>query len=71
MAPGRGPGDPGVVPHRPSDVVDLGSRRREREDRLAAAAAAPVLHVTPEFLAALNCRDDEPQSRPVRHLRAV
>ncbi len=53
-------------------VVDLADRRRRREDALARAAAAPVLHITPEFLAALNCRDGEAAGGPSRaHLRVV
>jgi hypothetical protein len=41
----------------PSPVVDLASRRAGGDAAVARLAAAPVLHVTPEFLAALNCRD--------------
>jgi hypothetical protein len=41
-------------------VVDLGARRRAGERALQLAAAAPVRHVTSEFLAALNCREERP-----------
>jgi hypothetical protein len=53
-------------------VVDLTAHRRRRVEALTRAAAAPVLHITPEFLAALNGRDAEPVERASRgHLRAV
>lgn len=54
-----------------ADVVDLAARRHARECALALAARAPVLHITPEFLAALNCREDDEPMPPVRHLHAV
>jgi hypothetical protein len=57
---------------RSASVVDLSARRRRRDGALSRAAAAPVLHITPEFLAALNCRDAELGGRADRrHLRAV
>lgn len=37
-------------------LTDLGARRRAGEAAVAVAAAAPVRHVTQEFLDALNCR---------------
>lgn len=56
----------GCRPHRgavrtsqPSDTVfDLGALRRHGERAIASTAAAPVRHVTPAFLAALNGRDE-------------
>lgn len=64
----------GVTPMRP--VADLSARRSARDSALAARAGAPVVHVTQEFLDALNGRgewalehlsDDAPR----RHLFAV
>lgn len=57
---------------------DLGARRRSGELAIAAAAAAPVRHVTTAFLDALNCRavPGEPDAgrrcwsgRPLRAVR--
>ncbi len=54
--PHGGPGGDAVLVTSAATVLDLGARRRSGERALTVAAAAPVRHVTPEFLAALNCR---------------
>lgn len=38
-------------------ILDLTARRHQGEQAVARMAAAPVRHVTPEFLAALRCVD--------------
>lgn len=52
-------------------VADLGARRRLGQDAVVRAASAPVLHVTEEFLAALNCREIADLPSAPRTLRAV
>ncbi|MFP5220513.1 MAG: hypothetical protein ACLGIG_12425 [Actinomycetes bacterium] len=54
-----------------ADVVELAAVRRRKAGALSQAAASPVRFITPEFLAALNCREDEPPARRRSHLRAV
>ncbi|HWH28916.1 MAG TPA: hypothetical protein VNU26_08150 [Mycobacteriales bacterium] len=54
-----------------ADVVDLASLRRRKAGALSQAATSPVRVITPEFLAALNCRDVQPPARRRSHLRAV
>lgn len=42
-----------------AQILDLTARRHLGEQAVARMAAAPVRHVTPEFLAALHCVDLE------------
>lgn len=56
-------------------VADLTARRSARDSAVAARAGAPVVHVTREFLDALNCRGEWAVEHldevPRRHLFAV
>ncbi len=63
---------PRVTSMRP--VADLTARRCARESALARTAGTPVLHVTAEFLDALNCRGawaPEADEAPRPRLHAV
>ena len=75
MQPAASPADTArVTPMRP--VADLTARRAARDSALTASAEGRVVHVTREFLDALNCRGEwapEPRADevPRRHLFAV